>query len=141
MRALHLLEEPPIETILSLTGEIYLESSQVKLPRLISGPQKNGITTHGMCTSAAKLIDAGSVLIAMYGATTGQVARLKIPAATNQAVLAIKPKDDLLCADFLYHYLRQSKDDLIATCQGSGQPNLNAGIVKGFLIEFSPLPE
>lgn len=99
------------------------------------------ITTHGMQGSAAKMVDAGSVLIAMYGATAGQVARLKIPAATNQAVLAIRPKGGVLCADFLYHCLCQSKSDLIATCQGSGQPNLNAGIVKGLEIYLPPLPE
>ena len=67
------------------------------------------ITSYGMDISAAKLVAEGSLLMAMYGATAGQVARLKIPAATNQAVLAIRPYSDACDADFLYHFLVRSK--------------------------------
>ena len=45
--------------------------------------------------SSAKWAKAGSVLVAMYGATAGQVAKLMIDATLNQAVSAINGKDDL----------------------------------------------
>src|SRR5690349_6126441 len=43
------------------------------------------ITTAGLTSCSAKMVPAGSVLVAMYGATVGQLGYLDIPAATNQA--------------------------------------------------------
>ena len=99
------------------------------------------ITPHGLNFSSAKIAEEGSILVAMYGATAGQVARLKISAATNQAVLAIRPKSSALDSDFLYHFMHRSKDALLKTCQGSGQPNLSAGIISELEINIPPLPE
>lgn len=106
----------------------------------IWGTQEH-ITLHGLNSSSAKIAEKGSVLVAMYGATAGQVARLKISAATNQAVLAIRPKSGSLDSDFLYHFIHRSKDALLTTCQGSGQPNLSAGIIRDLEIAIPPLPE
>jgi type I restriction enzyme, S subunit len=99
------------------------------------------ITPHGLNSSSAKIAEEGSILVAMYGATAGQVARLKISAATNQAILAIRPKSGALDSDFLYHFIHRSKDALLATCQGSGQPNLSAGIIRDLEIAIPPLTE
>jgi len=99
------------------------------------------ITPHGLNSSSAKIAEEGSILVAMYGATAGQVARLKISAATNQAILAIRPKSGALDSDFLYHFIHRSKNALLATCQGSGQPNLSAGIIRDLEIAIPPLPE
>lgn len=99
------------------------------------------ITPHGLNSSSAKIAEEGSILVAMYGATAGQVARLKISAATNQAILAIRPKSGALDSDFLYHFIHRSKDALLTTCQGSGQPNLSAGIIRDLEIAVPPLPE
>lgn len=49
------------------------------------------ITDLGYKNSSAKMIPKNTVLLAMYGATAGQVSILKIPASSNQAVLAIIP--------------------------------------------------
>src|SRR5262245_47297814 len=51
------------------------------------------ITEHGLEHSSAKLFPAGTLLMAMYGATVGKTAILRIEAATNQAICAITPKD------------------------------------------------
>ncbi len=99
------------------------------------------ITNHAIENSSAKLLESDSVLLAMYGATAGQVARLKVQAATNQALLALTPKDENIDKNFLYYTLENSKNSFLDLCQGSGQPNLSSGLVKDFIILLPPLPE
>ena len=50
------------------------------------------ITLEGLKNSSAKIFPINTVLVAMYGATVGQVGILKIEASTNQAVCGIYPK-------------------------------------------------
>ena len=52
------------------------------------------ITDEGLKNSSAKIFPINTVLVAMYGATAGQVGILRIPAATNQAVCGIYPRDN-----------------------------------------------
>ncbi len=60
------------------------------------------ITDLGLSNSSAKIIPAGTILIAMYGATAGVVAITNISAAINQAILAVKPTIPIsIC--FLYN--------------------------------------
>ena len=102
---------------------------------------EESITTYALQNSSAKLLECHTVLLAMYGATAGQVARLKVSAATNQAVLAITPKQNNIDLNFLYYLLEKSKYGLLDLCQGSGQPNLSNSLVKNFIVKLPPLPE
>jgi type I restriction enzyme S subunit len=88
------------------------------------------LSEKGLASSAAKWVPAGSTLIAMYGANAGQVGRLDIDATTNQAILAIVPNKSLIAADYMYHAVVSVIPSLMRKLQGSGQPNLSAGIVK-----------
>lgn len=74
----------------------------------------------------------------MYGATAGQSALLKVNAATNQAVLALSINSNCIDNKYLYHALLASRNNLLLSCQGSGQPNLSSTLIKDFLI---PVPE
>jgi len=96
------------------------------------------ISNEAISNSSAKIVQSGSVLVAMYGATAGQTARLMIDAATNQAVLSLKSKTIELSNDYLYHSVTAFKNQLLLTCQGSGQPNLSSGLIKELEI---PLPD
>lgn len=53
------------------------------------------ITEKGLANSSAKLHPKGTLLIAMYGATTGKTGITGIKAATNQAICAVFPKLDI----------------------------------------------
>ncbi|WP_175265875.1 restriction endonuclease subunit S [Methanothrix thermoacetophila] len=68
------------------------------------------ITELGLQNSNAKMFEPGTLLIAMYGATAGKVGILQIPAATNQAICAILPKEPKVFIErFLFYafiYLR-----------------------------------
>ncbi len=80
-------------------------------------------------------------MIAMYGATVGQVSRLAIEAATNQAVCHIYPNSKICDSDYLYRVLKGAKDKLLAKRVGGGQPNISQKIVKDFEIPLPPLEE
>jgi type I restriction enzyme S subunit len=97
---------------------------------------KEYITLLGLENSSAKWIPKGAVLLAMYGATAGQVAKLKIRATANQAVLALLPNEEILDKDFLYHLLNIEKDKILFFAQGSGQPNLSKGLIDRYFISF-----
>jgi len=104
----------------------WVKSSEVNLGR-IRGTEEF-LTEKGFRASSAKLIPAGTVLVAMYGATAAQVAYLEIEATANQAVLAVRPVASVDSL-FLYYALSSAKQRILFQAQGSGQPNLNKQIV------------
>lgn len=100
---------------------------------------KGKITTLGLNNSAAKMVNNGTLLIALYGATAGVTAITRIDAAINQAILAIIPKYDQV--DFLFHYFELKKGWLINTYTQGGQPNLSGDIIKSIEILIPALEE
>lgn len=94
------------------------------------------ITERGLKNSSAKLLPVNSVLVAMYGATAGQVGLLKIVACSNQAICSILPNDKIIPA-FLYNYLRSQTKYLLSLGAGGAQPNISQQIIKNIVI---PLP-
>ena len=100
---------------------------------------KEKITKKGLRFSSAKMIPKEAILLAMYGATAGQVSKLKIDATANQAVLALIPDD----ADdyYIYHELNFIKNHILFLAQGSGQPNLSKSLIDQTLIDLPPLPQ
>jgi type I restriction enzyme S subunit len=118
------------------------------IPWLLSGEvaqgnvreAKNFITAAGLENSAAKLFPRGTVLVAMYGATAGQVGILRFEASTNQAVCGILPNDKFI-PEFLYYLLLAKKDDLVAQATGNAQPNISQIKIKNTGVPVLPLPE
>ena len=98
------------------------------------------ISKLGLENSSAKIIPVDSVLVAMYGATAGQVSILSIPASTNQAVCAILPNKKIL-PEFLYYVLNAKKDFMISMCVGNAQPNISQTIIKQLEIPLPSLAE
>lgn len=98
------------------------------------------ITEKAIKESSAKLIQPECVVIAMYGATIGQMSILKIPAAMNQACCSITPHENL-DSEFLYYYLYANRKDLIAMGAGGAQPNISQQLVKKFKVLLPSLKE
>lgn len=88
------------------------------------------ITRLGLEQSSAKWVPAGSVLVAMYGATIGRVAINDIPMTTNQAVAAAVPNRALLGSEYLFWFLRSQFRSLRAVGKGGAQPNISQGVLK-----------
>lgn len=98
------------------------------------------ITELGLNNSSARLFPVNTVLIAMYGATAGQVGILKIEATTNQAVCGILPNENFI-PEFLYYFFLSYKDKLVAQAVGGAQPNISQIKIKNTLIPNIPLSE
>ena len=96
------------------------------------------ITEEALASSSAKLMPIGTVLLAMYGATVGEVAVLGVEAATNQAVCCISPTESVT-GPFLVGLLRTRKRDLVRRAAGGAQPNISQTIIRGLEIPLPPV--
>lgn len=100
------------------------------------------ISEEGLRNSAAKIFPAGSLLVAMYGATIGRTGVLKCDAATNQACAALIARGETSdVVPFAWKYLISKQQDLKSTGQGGAQPNISQIILKDFPIRLAPLRE
>jgi len=98
------------------------------------------ISESGLKNSSAKIVEVGTVLYALYGATSGEVGRARLRGAINQAILAIIPKDEM-CPEFLSHWFRKSKGSIVNTYLQGGQGNLSGDIVKNLVLRLPELKE
>jgi len=99
------------------------------------------ITERALNESSAKMVSKNTLLMAMYGATAGQVAITRIDASINQAIAAIVPEKKFTTTEFLYYYLQFYINRIISKTQGSGQPNLSQTVIKKIEITLPPLSE
>jgi type I restriction enzyme S subunit len=111
----------------------WLRSGEVGVRKITEN--KMFITELGLENSSAKLVPKNSVMIAMYGATAGEVGVLKFKSSTNQAVCAILPNDKLK-PEFLYYFFLNEKENLVSQAVGNAQPNISQQKIKNTLIPF-----
>ena len=119
------------------------------IPWVKSGELKNRyiteveeyITDLAVEKSSAKLVSKGSLLIAMYGATVGEVSQLAFDATTNQAICNIQPDENVCDVNYLYRFLEASKPYLLSRRVGGGQPNISQGVIKDLEVPLPPLSE
>ena len=91
------------------------------------------LTDVGLKNSAAKLVEKGDVLIALYGANSGDVALGKIDGAINQAILCLQSESSNA---FIYQFLSHRQQWIISTYLQGGQGNLSGDIVKSISLGF-----
>jgi len=121
-------------------GDIpWLKTGEVQNSRVAEAEES--LTELGLSGSSAKLVPEGSVLVAMYGATAGNVGLLQFEAATNQACCAIVSDDTNLDSTFLYYQLLFENQRLKSYAAGSGQQNLSKSLVQSFDVLLPPLKE
>lgn len=98
------------------------------------------ITEAGLKGSAAKWLQAGTLLMAMYGqgVTRGKVAILGIDATCNQACAALWQLDESVDSIFLFHFLSWRYEEIRQLAHGGQQQNLNLDIVRALPIVRPP---
>jgi len=119
------------------------------IPWITTGELKDGyifdskehITQEALKNSAAKVFPAGTVLMAMYGATIGRLGILKIDAATNQACCAFFTNEKILNAKYLFYWLFYHRSELIDMGAGAGQPNISQNIIQKLEIDLPTIQE
>jgi len=102
---------------------------------------EESLSPEGLKHSSAKLLPAGTLLMAMYGATVGKTAILKMEAATNQAVCAIFPNAEKADADFLRYFLIGERQELLKQRYGGAQPNISQNVIRNLPVRYPQLPE
>lgn len=98
------------------------------------------ITEEGLNNSSAKMYEADTVLIAMYGATIGATSILKMNACANQACASFK-KNEQVIPEYLYYFLRSQKEKFVKDGVGGAQPNISVGYLKKVEMELPSLEE
>lgn len=99
------------------------------------------ITEIALKETNVKLVPAGALLLAMYGATVGRLGILGIEATTNQAVCHIIPDPNKADVRYLFHALSNQVPTLIARSVGGAQPNISQGIIRDLELSLPPLGE
>ena len=96
------------------------------------------ITQDGYDNSSAKMVEVGDLLLAMYGATSGDIAISKIKGAINQAILCIRTNQN---KKFIESVWNKHVSKILRKYLQGGQGNLSADIVKSISFSFPTLKE
>ena len=91
--------------------------------------------------TALHIYPAGSLVVAMYGATIGRLGILGVPATVNQACCVFVSQPTRLRTRFVYYWLVGFRDVLISHSAGGGQPNLSQEDLRGLRIPSPPTLE
>ena len=96
------------------------------------------ITEDGLKNSSAKWFPKETVVVAMYGATVGQVGILKNKMTTNQAICGIFPNKEFIPI-YLYHFLLGKKAEYTEVAAGGAQPNISQNIIRDTWVCCPPI--
>ena len=111
------------------------------LPDGLIEKSEEEITEIGLNNSSAKLLPAGTISMALYGATIGKLGIMAFPAATNQACANVVPNKYLIEPYYLFFYLLSQRQTFIELGQGGAQPNISQEIVRKHPFPLPPLNE
>jgi type I restriction enzyme S subunit len=83
--------------------------------------------------SSLKIFPPGSLVIAMYGATIGKLARLQFSATVNQACCVFAGGVQVR-SEFLFYWFTGLRQQIISLATGGGQPNISQEILRGLRL-------
>lgn len=95
------------------------------------------ITPLALEKSAAKLMPRGTTVLAITGATLGQVSYLEIETAANQSVVGISDPSGLL-SEWIYLTVKERIDEIVAHASGGAQQHINKEIVANVVVALPP---
>ena len=94
------------------------------------------ITEQAVDKSSAKLFPAGSVIMAMYGATIGKLGLLSQPSTTNQACCAIIQKDEIQSNYYILNWLIENREYVLSFRMGAAQENISQQIIRNLVVSI-----
>lgn len=113
----------------------WINSGEVNKFRIIKPSET--ITNLGLEKSATKLLPKKTTVLAITGATLGQVSLLEINACANQSVVGIIPNDNLPY-EYIYPLIKQNITELISHQTGGAQQHINKQNVENLDIVIPP---
>lgn len=90
--------------------------------------------------SALKIFPAGSLVMAMYGATIGKTCIINFETTTNQAC-CVFCKGNIIDIKFLQYWFIGNKEHIINLAIGGGQPNISQAILKDVRVSCPNIEE
>lgn len=109
-------------------GEIpWINSGKVNEKRIID--ESEFITELGLRKSATEILPRRTTVLAITGATLGQVSILEIPCCANQSVVGIKDTSGDL-DEYLFFAIHQNISNIINYAGGGAQQHINKQIVQ-----------
>ena len=117
------------------------------IPWLIIGDLNDGLVTKsaskitqaGLENSSAKMIPAGTLLVAMYG-SIGKLGITGIECCTNQAIAYAKELHGVTM-QYMYYYMMLMKSKLISMGKGGTQKNISQTVLNSLDVIVPPIPE
>ena len=89
--------------------------------------------------SALKVYESPFIIVAMYGASVGNISISKIDGCVNQACCVMS--DSTQHFEYLFYAVKSAKEYLIYRAEGGGQPNISQDKIKGLWLPIPPLHE
>lgn len=127
------------------TVKEYYENGTI--PWLIIGDLNNGIVTRseskitelGLKNSSAKMIPAGTLLVAMYG-SIGKLGITGMECCTNQAIAYAKELRGVT-TKYMFYYMAMMKSELISKGKGGTQKNISQTVLNSLDVIVPPIEE
>lgn len=91
------------------------------------------LSESGLRYSSAKIVKKGVILIALYGANSGEVAINPIEGAINQAILCLESDQNKV---FLFYNILSMQQRIVLKYIQGGQGNMSAEIIKSILLHI-----
>ena len=109
----------------------WINSGEVNQFRIIAPSEY--ITQLGLEKSATKFLPAKTTVLAITGATLGQVSLLEIDSCANQSVVGVVPNSQLPY-EYIYPLIKSNINELISHQTGGAQQHINKQNVEGLDI-------
>lgn len=127
------------------TEKLYYENGTI--PWLVIGDLNDGavncaashITELGLKNSSAKMMPAGTLLVAMYG-SIGKLGITGMPCCTNQAIAFAKELYGVT-TKYMFYYLSMIKPQLITKGKGGTQKNISLTVLNSIDVVVPPIEE
>lgn len=117
-------------------GEIaWINSGEINKFRIIQASEY--ITDNGLKSSATKLLPAKTTVLAITGATLGQVSLLEIDTCANQSVIGVL-ESDAIKHQFIYPLIKSQIKYLILHQTGGAQQHINKQNVDSIQFVLPP---
>lgn len=111
----------------------WINSGQANL-EIVTKPTHK-ITELGLANSAAKLMPKGATVVAITGATLGQVALLAIETSGNQSLIGVWGDDETSSA-WLHLEIKRAIPELLKSATGAAQQHVNKADVEGLIVSI-----
>jgi type I restriction enzyme S subunit len=113
----------------------WINSGRVNELRVLEGSEL--ITPEALKHSNAKMMPRGTTVVAITGATLGQVSLLEIEACANQSVVGVYDPDGRL-SEYVYLTIKERIERIIGAASGGAQQHINQKIVRDTVIPVPP---